>query len=192
MAICLRRFHLSAIYINIYIFIRASNPLFGLAACPLTAIFLWPCGLACPLTVKSIFYLPHGECRFYFSYAPSRQNRFSIRLTVDVVLLLFRLLAVIFHLRLTALINFLFGSFCLHSDSRLLAVSRQLNLHCFGANLPWQLLTFSILQQHTSAAASSTLHIIYVFHTISSIQVITYSRRDASQVGMFLWISILN
>jgi len=32
---------------------------------------LWPC----PLTAKSIFHSPHGECRFYFSYAPSRRNR---------------------------------------------------------------------------------------------------------------------
>ncbi len=52
---------------------------------PLTVIFLWPCGLARPLTAKLIFYSPHGECRFYFSYAPSRRNQFSIRLTTDVV-----------------------------------------------------------------------------------------------------------
>jgi hypothetical protein len=79
-----------------------------------------------------------------------------------------------------------------HGEIDFLFASRQLNLHCFGANLPWQLLTFSILQQHTSSAASSTLHIIYVFHTISSIQFIPYSWRDASQVGIFLWVSILN
>ena len=76
----------------------------------------------------SIFYSPHGKYRFYFSYAPSRQNRFSIRLTADVVFILFCLLAAIFHLRLKALINFLFGSrqepisFRLHGDSRLTAV----------------------------------------------------------------------
>ena len=46
----------------------------------------------------------------------------------DVVFILFRLLTAIFHLRLTALINFLFGSrqelisFCLHGDLRLTAV----------------------------------------------------------------------
>jgi len=83
---------------------------------------------SCPLTEKSIFYSPHGECRFYFSHAPSRRNRCSIRLTADVVLLLFRLLAAIFHSRLTALINFFFGSrqepisFRLHGDLRLTAV----------------------------------------------------------------------
>ena len=57
---------------------------------PLTAIFFWPCGLApsrrnrfsiCltvnvdlffsrPLTAKSIFYLPHGECQFIFLTPP--------------------------------------------------------------------------------------------------------------------------
>jgi hypothetical protein len=46
----------------------------------------------------------------------------------DVVFILFRLLAAIFHSRLTALINFLFGSrqepisFRLHGDLRLTAV----------------------------------------------------------------------
>ena len=76
----------------------------------------------------SIFYLPHGECRFYFSYAPSRRNQFFIRLTADVVFILFRLLAAIFHLRFTAMINFLFGSwqepisFRLHGALRLTAV----------------------------------------------------------------------
>jgi hypothetical protein len=54
------------------------------------------------LTAKSIFYSPHGECRFYFSHAPSRRNRFSICLTVNVVLFFSR--------TLTANIDFLFAS----------------------------------------------------------------------------------
>ena len=60
-----------------------------------------------------------------------------------------------------------------------------MNLHCFGANLPWQLLTFSILQQHTSAAASSTLHIIYVFHTISSSSYLTLEGTPLKLVYFF-------
>jgi hypothetical protein len=69
----------------------ASNPLFGLAAslaphgdipsalrpCPLTAIFLWPCGL----NRFSIQLTPNVE---FFSHAPSRQNQFSICLPVNV------------------------------------------------------------------------------------------------------------
>jgi len=35
------------------------------------------------LRPKLMFYLPHGECQFYFSHAPSRRNRFSIRLTAN-------------------------------------------------------------------------------------------------------------
>jgi hypothetical protein len=35
------------------------------------------------LRPKLMFYLPHGECRFYFSHAPSRRNRFSICLTAN-------------------------------------------------------------------------------------------------------------
>jgi hypothetical protein len=75
-----------------------------------------------------IFYSPHGKCRFYFFYAPSQRNHVSIRLTADVVFILFRLLAAIFHSRFTALINFLFGSrqepisFRLHGALRLTAV----------------------------------------------------------------------
>jgi hypothetical protein len=78
---------------NVYL---TSNPLFDLAASlaphgdiplalrprPLTAIFLWPCGqnqfyirltanvdfiFSCPLTAKSTFYLPHGECHFFLT-----------------------------------------------------------------------------------------------------------------------------
>ena len=88
MAICLRRFRLSAIYI----FLSACLPCLGpglrtailhrnhysaLRPCPLTAIFFWPCGLGCPLTAKSIFYSPHGGCSFYYSSASSR--RYFIR-----------------------------------------------------------------------------------------------------------------
>ena len=53
-----------------------------------------------PLTAKSIFYLPHGECRFYFSYPPSRQNRSSIRLMANVdFLFASRRMSILFFLR---------------------------------------------------------------------------------------------
>ena len=79
----LRRFPLSAIYI--YIYLSACSPWLGpglrttilrrihysaLRPRPLLAIFLRPCGLACPLTAKSsIFFLtpPHGNIDFLFA-----------------------------------------------------------------------------------------------------------------------------
>ena len=92
-------------YIYIYIYISACSPCLGpglqtailcrihysaLRPHPLSVIFLWPCGLACPLMAKSsilfflrpltaklIFYLPHGGCSFYYSSASSR--RYFIR-----------------------------------------------------------------------------------------------------------------
>ena len=77
-------------YIYIYIFIRlltmfgpwapngylASNPLFGLAASP-------PLG-DIPSALRPRL-PPHGKIVNFFSYAPSRQHQFSIRLTADVV-----------------------------------------------------------------------------------------------------------
>ena len=89
------------IYIYIYIYLSACSPWLGpglrttilrrihysaLRPRPLLAIFLRPCGLACPLTAKSsilfflrpltatsIFYSPHGWCSFYYSSASSRR-----------------------------------------------------------------------------------------------------------------------
>ena len=103
------------------------------------------------LTAKSIFYSPHSECQFIFlspphgeidflfasrrmsilfSHAPSRRNRFSIRLTANIdFLFASRRMLILFILRpFTALINFLFGSrqepisFRLHGASCLTAV----------------------------------------------------------------------
>ncbi len=72
----------------------------ALRPCPLMAIFLRLCGLApsqqysfglaaspshgdipwalrpCPLTAKSIFYSPHGECRFIFLMPPHGKIKF--------------------------------------------------------------------------------------------------------------------
>jgi len=94
---------------------------------------------SCPNLAKSIFYSPHGECRFYISHAPSRRNRFSIPLTanVDFILLspihgeidfLFTSRRMSILSRFMALINFLFGSrqepisFRLHGASCLKAI----------------------------------------------------------------------
>ena len=113
---------------------RPLTAIFGLAASP-------PHGnrFSIRLTAKSIFYSPHGECRFYFSLADSRRNRFSIRLTanVDFIFLspihgeidfLFTSWRMSILSRFTALINFLFGSrqepisFRLHGASCLKAI----------------------------------------------------------------------
>jgi len=96
--------------------------IFGLAASPPHGD-IWPCGLA--PSRKLIFYSPHGdidflfasrrnrfsiqphgECRFYFTLADSRRNRFSIHLTANVDFISLHGVDQ-FSLRLTARTNFI-------------------------------------------------------------------------------------
>jgi len=102
-AICSRRFHLSAIFI----FLSTCSPCFGPGLqtyisrrihystlrphLPLTAIFLWPCGLAPSrqysfgLAAKINFIFASRRMSILFSHAPSQRNRLSICLTVNVI-----------------------------------------------------------------------------------------------------------